>query len=520
MLPTAVRNGIPRGIQDYDGFDTPTIDTNRWGTVYESTTMSVDQVEGNLVFSCSDAGAIGISYLKSARKFGKIWRISTDMFIDTITGNFAEAYIMLYKDNDNYVKLGPYKSATIDCNCLLRYKIEGEDEHVVELTGDNIDTTYQSTYTIAVINDTLLFYYKGIFITSVPFADLVNYYIYLAAGSATSGGALSIKMDDFEINNSFDTLLMTTGKITRDIRTYIDEIIDDISGIESDIASMASSLAGLKVEPVTNNISGTITLTNTTEQYVTLQTATHGAKFKVNMFADLEGAEIDYCYLYKSTGPVWTDQCAVANTLQSNSILLKPASGGAVGDIIYFGNAVNFKRLDVYMEGGTSNTNNVFEWEGYVGSAWVSLTETDGTLHNSKVFGKSGKVTWTETLAQTAINGITAYWVRARITTLGASLPKASHVQVTEDGATGFDSLAEFMSSLIVSIYRKRGDGNYAELPADIAMPFTQCILYRNIEIADMPAWTDIKIGFKLSVAPTTSISIPYTGYTETVNAT
>ena len=197
---------------------------------------------------------------------------------------------------------------------------------------------------------------------------------------------------------------------------------------------------------------------------------------------------------------------------------VRPA-GAAVGDIIYFGNLVNFKRLDIYMEGGTPNTNSVYEWEGYVGGSWVSLTETDGT-NNGKAFGKSGKVTWTETLQETTVNGITAYWVRARITTLGASAPKASHIQVTETGATGFDSLAEFMSSLVISIYRKRGDGNYAEVPADIAMPFTQCILYRNVEISDLPAWTDIKIGFKLSDTPTASISIPYTGYAEIVNAT
>jgi hypothetical protein len=40
------------------------------------------------------------------------------------------------------------------------------------------------------------------------------------------------------------------------------------------------------------------------------------------------------------------------------------------------------------------------------------------------------------------------------------------------------------------------------------------------VEISDLPAWTDIKIGFKLSETPTASISIPYTGYAEIVNAT
>ena len=505
MLPTAVRNGTPRGIQEYDGFDTPTINTDRWETIHESTTMTISQEAGELIFSCADAGAIGISYLKSARKFGKIWRISADIGIDTITGNYAEAYIMLYKSDDNYIKLGPYKSATIDCNCLLRYKVEGEAEHEVELTGDNVDTTYSSTYTIGVINDTIIFYYKGIMITSIQFTELVNYYIYLAAGSASSGGDLVVRMDHLEIHNSFDTMQMTMGKNVRDLVALVNNI--------------GTLIGAIKSEPETEDISGTITITDTTEQYITLTQATYGEKFKVNLFADLEGAEIDYCYLYKSTGPIWTDQSALANTLKTNTILLKPAAGATTGDIIYFGNLVNFNRLDIYMEGGTPNTNSVYEWEGYVSGSWVSLTETDGT-DNGEAFGKSGKVTWTETLAKVTVNGIEAYWVRARITTLGASAPKASHIQVTEAGATGFDSLAEFMSSLVVSIYRKRGDGSYAEVPADIAMPFTQCILYRNVEISELPAWTDIKIGFKLSATPTASIAIPYSGYVEIVNAT
>lgn len=504
-IPTDVRSGTPRGIQDYDGFDITTIDTNRWGTTHESTTMSIAQTGGKLVFSCADAGAIGISYLKSARKFGKIWRISTDMYIDEYTGNYAEAYIMLYKDADNYIKIGPYKSDTIDCNCLLRYKISAGAENVIALTGDTVNTTAKSTYTIAVINDTVIFYYNGEKATSISFDDMVNYYIYLCGGSASSGGQLTIKMDDFEIINSFDTLLMTIGKNLADLHT--------------DIANIGTTLSGITVEPDVDDVSGNVTLTDTSEQYITLEQATHGSKFKVNLFADLEGAEIDYCYLYKKTGPVWTDQSTIANSLKTNTILLKPSTGGAIGDIIYFGNSVIFNRLDVYMEGGTPNTNNTYVWEGYVGGSWIGLTETDGT-DNGKAFGKSGKVTWTDVLQQVAVNETTAYWVRARITALGASLPKASHVQVTENGATGFDSLAEFMSSLVISIYRKRGDGNYAEVPADIAMPFTQCILYRNVEISDLPAWTDIKIGFKLSETPTAQITIPYTGYVEVVKAT
>jgi hypothetical protein len=109
------------------------------------------------------------------------------------------------------------------------------------------------------------------------------------------------------------------------------------------------------------------------------------------------------------------------------------------------------------------------------------------------------------------------YYVRARITTAGSSLPKATHVQISRTGATGFDSNAAFLSNLMVNIYRKRGDGSYAVLPVDTAMPFTQCILTRNVDMSNMIAWQDIKIGFKLSANPTATITIPYTGYIETI---
>lgn len=492
-LPIDVRSGIPTGIQDYDGFDTPTVDDNRWETT-ETGSTAITQEAGELVFR-NTGGVAGVSYLKSMRRVGKLWRMSADMWIDSMTGTKAEAYISIYKDANNYIKVGPYKDAALDCNCLLRYKIAGETEHVVQLTGDTVDATYQSTYTIVAINDTIIFYYKGYKITSMPFGAMVNYYLILAAGTTYTGDAILAKINDFEIINSFDTLQMTIGKNVRDIRNIVDN---------------------LSVEPTVTDISGTLVLDDATEHFLTFATATYGQKFKLNLFADLEGADINYCYLYKETGAVWTNQSNEANTLQSNSILLKPATGGAINDCIYFGNDVNFSRLDVYMDGGTSNTNNVYAWEGYVAGSWQALTETDGTF-NTQVFGKSGKVTWTETLAQTTVNGILAYWVRARITTLGASLPKASHVQVTEAGSTGFDSQADFMNSLVVRIFRKRGDGSYAALPVDIALPFTQCILYRNVEISDLPAWTDIKIGFKLSAAPISNVSISYTGYAETI---
>jgi hypothetical protein len=203
--------------------------------------------------------------------------------------------------------------------------------------------------------------------------------------------------------------------------------------------------------------------------------------------------------------------------MQSRTLLLLPATAAAVGDVIYFGNDVLFKRLDIYMDGGVSNTDNTFVWEYWNGAAWAALTPTDGTVYNTKVFGKNGKVTWATSISKTTINGVNTYWVRARLSVLGTSRPIASHAQVTEEGTTGFDSQAEFLSSLYVRIYRKRGDGTYATLPVDMALPLTQCVLTRNMEASGIPCWSDIKIGFKLSATPIAQITIAYSGYVECI---
>lgn len=264
------------------------------------------------------------------------------------------------------------------------------------------------------------------------------------------------------------------------------------------------------------DLSGTIALTNTTEQFIEFLSATYGKKFFIDFFMDLRMADIDYCYLYDSSITTWTNQTSVANNMVSNSVLLVPSGGPGVGDCVYFGSSVKFHRLDVYMEGGTGNTDNTIVWEYYNGAAWVALATTDGTSYGGMVFGKSGSVTWVTDPGSVAVNAITAYWVRARVTTAGVSLPKATHVQVSDDGATGFDSLAAFGSSLEIRLYRKLGS-SYVAAPVDLGLPFTQCILYRTPDINSFKAWGDVKVGLKLTATPSASISISYAGYSEVI---
>ena len=121
-LPIDVGNALPTGIQEYDGFDVTTIDDKRWKTPVEGGDTEISQSGGYLVIS-NAAGNAGNAYLETINKFGKNWRISTDLFIDDLVGSTGAISLVLYKNANCYVRIGPYKSATVDCNCYLQLEI-------------------------------------------------------------------------------------------------------------------------------------------------------------------------------------------------------------------------------------------------------------------------------------------------------------------------------------------------------------------------------------------------------------
>lgn len=482
---------LPTRLQEFDGFDVTTMDGNKWDKTTEGST-TIAQSGGELVIANTGAGTKGCSYYESKQKYGKNWRITVDIKVASSTpvaGGMCAGYLCLYKDANNYIKVGPVHTTAIDTKCYMWAKTgAGIAEVAQALSGDAIDANYYN-YTIAVLHDTVMIFCNDVLLTSFPFKELYNYTVILAGETLSATDAMSIEMNDFEAMHDVDILLMKIGEY--------------VKAIEQKVGTS-----------ITGDISGNITISDTTEQFLTFDQATYGQKFKVNLFADLEGQSIKYC-AFSPAGGALEDLTAIANNLVSNSIKLCQLTGPVVNDAIYFEGETEFKRLDIYMEGGTSNTDNVYAWEYWDGGAWAALTVTDGTLYNSKVFGKSGSVTWATTIK--IPTGHTYYAVRARITTAGSSKPKATHVQISEVGEAGFDALAAFLSSLTVSIYRKRGDGNYGSLPVEIGLPYTQCILYRSLGISDLPCWGDTKIGIKLSATPTAEITIPYTGYVETV---
>jgi hypothetical protein len=499
---------VPDEIQEYDGFDTGTIDDKRWNLPEEDGDTKITQSGGYLRL-INTGGIAGTSYIESKSKFGKGWRISTDIKIQSSSGAVAAA-MMLYK-GPYYISIGPYKAGGINCNCYLRYK-NAVEERGIALTSDVVDTTNTSSYTFMVISDTILIYYKGLLMTSVPMPEMHNYSMRLEGSTGSNGDELAATFNDYEVKRGVDTLLMTIGALVRDNREYVVNSYDKITDI------LAVLAGGISTDPTITDISGNITLSSTTEVFVEFLKSTYGKKFKVNMFADLEGCDINrFALLRGGVGDFvyFTEQ---ANSLISNNIPLCTETGAQVGDSVYFmgtPDGEGFGSMSIYMEGGTSNKDNTYVWEYWNGSAYASISVMiDETVYNGKVFGKSGRVYWT-----TPLN---SPWgdrkvIRARITAAGTSKPRATHIQLRMNDETGFDANAAFLSTLMIRVYRKRADGTYAVLPADLALPFTQCILSRNVEISNLPAWTDIKIGFKLSTTPDLTVVIPYTGYVETI---
>ncbi len=90
---------------------------------------------------------------------------------------------------------------------------------------------------------------------------------------------------------------------------------------------------------------------------------------------------------------------------------LFPTPGTA--DRTYFGHSSRFTSLTFSF--GTLGTSATYVWEYWNGSAWTTLSVTDGTSS----FTANGTVTWTSpggSWATTSVNSVTMYWVRVRFT--------------------------------------------------------------------------------------------------------
>lgn len=141
-------------------------------------------------------------------------------------------------------------------------------------------------------------------------------------------------------------------------------------------------------------------------------------------------------------GPdAFTDRTAAFN--DSTSANLTPFPGTeATGDYFAIGRAhAPFDRLIFDYAGGTAGAGGTVAWEYWNGSAWTALAGvTDATAGFTTAAADGLEVSWTmpANWARSTLNGVPAYYVRARVTGVYATNPILDQGYVQGDNVTGF----------------------------------------------------------------------------------
>ncbi len=127
---------------------------------------------------------------------------------------------------------------------------------------------------------------------------------------------------------------------------------------------------------------------------------------------------------HDDSGASFVDETADANSVTAADWAIFPGTEG-VDDYVAFGLATTFEKLTLNNAGGTAGVGGTVAWEYWNGSAWASLTVTDGTTGFTAVAAAGQTVTWTAPTdwAANALNAVTAYYVRARCTQVYATNP-------------------------------------------------------------------------------------------------
>jgi hypothetical protein len=136
------------------------------------------------------------------------------------------------------------------------------------------------------------------------------------------------------------------------------------------------------------------------------------------------GAIAEQVWQVTASGPTFSDQTSAFNTATPADFTPFPTVE-TVGDYVAFGMAAQFSKLTLSNVGGTQGVAGVVAWEYWNGSAWTALTVTDGTSGFTAALTSGQTVTWTapSDWATLALNAITKYYVRARVTTVYTTNP-------------------------------------------------------------------------------------------------
>lgn len=429
-------------------------------------------------------GGTGLSYLQATQRFGAQMTFEVAMSLPSFdpASNNQISGIRLWVNDNNWFILGAEINAGNQSAAMLRYKIAGTENvahfpvHAEDAVRSNLDTLRRK-YRIDVLNDHLVIYVNGIKrfdIKTDASVPMLNYYFELVAGTTDNTKAFEVHFRDVVFRN---------------------EIISPDS--------------------YPARINGSVTLNNTTPVEMLFEDKISGDVYEVVLRADLDEAYMPAAHRLDSPDS-FTNITTECNDLTTGMAVLLPDIP-ASGDAVIFGAPEKFDHIDVYMDGGASNIDNEFNVLYWNGTIWAALAVTDGTNGGiaGRTFYENGRISFVPPAdwAQVAVNGVTCYYVSVRVTTAGASVPVATHIQLGLVNHSGFDHAAAFLSTLEIKMFKGFTGIGYTRFYMD-AMSYRQCVGERNPEINGWRCDGSAKVTFQLSKNPTKPVVIPYYAFT------
>jgi hypothetical protein len=510
---------VPNGVTYFDGFNDSSINADFWQQTAVGA-ITIAEASGILSINHEIAGAIGSAFIQSIRKFG--WQTAISAGITLVTGSagadgdHAEASIMLYKDATHYIRFGPYRDTSEAKNNLACIRYNMGAGALVEYKGAVTDATLHK-YAIIILGDHVVFILDENIVYDMETALFVDYYLRLESAAPAAGDHIHANFTNFMCTKSPSLLAdliapSTIGSIAANVITIdgkvdvIDTNVDTINGKIDIIDTLLDTI------DTKHTFSGDVTLTNTTATELTFDAVTHGAEFELVLAAALLRGTVPKAVM--NDGGAYTDYTTECNNLTTRDVKLLP-SVPANGDAFIVSSHEKFCYIDVYMEGGVVNTNNVIALKYWDGDTWEAIPGVvDGTF-DTQSLGKSGRISFSPPVdwAEVAIDGYTGYPVEFVVTTFGADVPYATHIQVGLDSSSGFDQVAQEFTDLTVYIKRSFPTIGYQTNPGD-SLTYVQSIGHRDVDINGIRCCGDTKVGFQLSATPDKNVVIPYFGFT------
>lgn len=466
----------PSGIVLFDNFRGAAL-SSIWGTKTEVGTV-IAIGAGYVKFTHAAAAGAGLSILPFGRNFGVQTSFEADIQAVAGVGMVnLNSGIRVYANTDNWVQVGPYISGAETHAIAITYKIDTVAGSVHVLSGAVDDLVRRVR--ITVLENHVIVYVNGILAYDLEYTDahrdFVDYAFQLVTGTTAAADVLDVRFSNVKISNK----------------------VEDPA-------------------PYPARFKGTITLANTTPVNLVFPASENGEIFELVLGANLGEGYMPYAFSLDAAA-TYADITAACNNLTTGDIALLPAVP-ANNDAAFFGANEKFWCIDVYMDGGVDNTDNVFSIMYWDGNLWKVIPGiTDGTNGGTagRTFYQNGRIAFAPPAdwAAVAVNGVTAYWIKVVVTTFGVDVPAATHIQLGFNAGSYFDHHAAFLSLLMVKMKRNFPTAGYARFYSD-AMPYLQCLGERNVDINGWRCSGSVQVSFELSATPAKAVTLEYFGFT------